>query len=47
MGSEKQLYQKYKAMRDTAIDIGKWIKGGKNQFNGVDRVTSYDTPFLE
>jgi hypothetical protein len=23
--TQKEMYEKYKAMRDTAIDIGKWI----------------------
>jgi len=27
-GVDGQMYEKYKAMRDTAIDIGKWINGG-------------------
>ena len=27
------LYQKYKEMRDTAIDIGKWIKGTGSKKN--------------
>jgi hypothetical protein len=41
------MYAKYKAMRDTAIDIGKWINTGvgKTQSNGSQ--TKYDTPFLE
>jgi hypothetical protein len=35
-------------MRDTAIDIGKWINSGyqKGKHDGL-AVTKYDTPFME
>jgi hypothetical protein len=26
---KQKMYEKYKAMRDTAIDIGKWINSDK------------------
>ena len=29
------MLEKYKAMRDTAIDIGKWIKGGSGKPNAT------------
>lgn len=38
------MLEKYKAMRDTAIDIGKWMNTGI--VKGAAQ-TKYDTPFLE
>ena len=42
------MYEKYKAMRDTAIDIGKWINSGyqKGKEEGL-AATKYGTPFME
>jgi hypothetical protein len=42
-----QLFEKYKAMRDTAIDIGKWINNGVGKVQNHASQTKYDTPFLE
>lgn len=39
------LFEKYKAMRDTAIDIGKWINGGVN--NGKKSSVKNDILFME
>lgn len=46
--TQKEMYEKYKAMRDTAIDIGKWINQGYQQ--GKEEglgATKYGTPFME
>jgi hypothetical protein len=34
-------------MRDTAIDIGKWINTGYNKKEESGSVTKYGTPFME
>ena len=46
--TQKEMYEKYKAMRDTAIDIGKWINQGyqKGKEDGLT-ATKYGTPFME
>ncbi len=46
--TQKEMYEKYKAMRDTAIDIGKWINQGyqKGKEDGL-AATKYGTPFME
>jgi len=41
------VYEKYKAMRDTAIDIGKWISTGYTKKEDKASVTKYNTPFME
>ena len=48
-GDKKLLIEKYKAMRDTAIDIGKWVKGGKVNEIVASSQTKHEapTPFLE
>lgn len=34
-------------MRDTAIDIGKWINNGYQKKEDQGSVTKYNTPFME
>jgi hypothetical protein len=41
------MLEKFKAMRDTAIDIGKWINTGVGKNQPLSGQTKYDTPFLE
>jgi hypothetical protein len=45
--ANKEVYEKYKAMRDTAIDIGKWINNGYTKKEDKAVVTKYNTPFME